>query len=110
MIEFKSPNDIPLLQELNPQEHKRILVIIDDCTIINSVKPTQLFVNGRPSNINTIYLLQKYTKVPCTIRDNCNVFVCFNQNTRTIKDCIYREIGDHFENDKEMLNFFLDKH
>ena len=71
-------------QELNPKGHKRILVIIDDCTIINSVKPTNLFVYGRPLNINTIYLSQKYTKVPCTIRENCNVFVFFEQNTRTI--------------------------
>ena len=73
-----------------------------------------MFVYGRPLNINTIYLSQKYTKVPCTIRENCNVFVFFNQNTRTIKDCIYREIGDQFVNDKEMLNLFImnikDKH
>ena len=41
--------------------------------------------------------------------------ICFfKQTPRTIKDCIYREIGDQFENDKEMLNFFImnikDKH
>ena len=84
MIEFKSLDDIPLLNELNPRGVKKVLVVIDDCTIINSVNPIQLFVYGRQLNINTIYLSQKYTKVPCSIRDNCNVFVFFNQNTRTI--------------------------
>ena len=107
VIEFKSPDYIPLPNELIPRKFKRVLVVIDDCTIINSVNPIQLFVYGWPLNINTIYLSQKYTKVPCTITENCNVFVVFNQNTRTIKDCIYREIGDQLENDKEMLNFFL---
>ena len=37
----EKPDDIPLPQELNLKGHKRILVIIDDCKIINSVKPTQ---------------------------------------------------------------------
>ena len=78
-----------------------MLVVIDDCTIINSVNPIQLFVYGRPLNINTIYLSQKYTKVPCTIRENCNVFVFFKQTPRAIKDCIYREIGDQFEKIKK---------
>ena len=77
MIEFKSPDDIPLLNELNPRGVKRVLVVIDDYTIIKSVNPIQLFVYGRPLNINTIYLSQKYTKVPNTIREHCNVFVFF---------------------------------
>ena len=38
----------------------------------------------------------------------------FLKTPRTIKDCIYQKIGDQFENDKEMLNFFemniKDKH
>ena len=81
------------------------MVIIDDYTIINSVNPTQFFVYGRPVNINTIYLSQKYIKVSCTIRKNCNVFVLFNQFVRAIKDFMYTEIGDQFENDTEMINF-----
>ena len=56
----------------------KTLVIVDDCTIINSVNPTQLFVYSRPLNINTNYLLQKYTKVECTIIENYNVFVFYN--------------------------------
>ena len=74
---YEKPDDIPLPEKLNPKGHKRILVIIDDSTIISFVKPTQLFAYGRPLNINTIYLSQKYTKVPCAIRENCNVFVFF---------------------------------
>ena len=61
---FNHLNLFLILNELNFQGINKTLVIIDDCIIISSVNPTQLFVYGRPLNINTIYLLQKYTKVP----------------------------------------------
>ena len=111
---FNHPDLLPLPNELNPQRIKKTLVIIDDCTIINSINPIQLFVNGRPLNINTIYLSQKYTKVPATIRENCNVFILFKQSVKTIKENIYPEIGDQFDSEKEMINLFnnyiKDKH
>ena len=44
VIELKHPDDIPLSQELNPNGVKQTLVIIDDCTIIKSINPTQLYV------------------------------------------------------------------
>ena len=91
---------------MNLQGINKTLVNIDDCTIINSDKPTQLSVYGRPLNINTIYLSKKYTKVPCTIRKNSNVFVFFKQIIRAIKDFNHKEIGDQFENDIEMKTFF----
>ena len=59
VVELKHPDDIPLPQELNPNGVKQKLVIIDDCTIIKSINPTQLYVYGRPLNINTIYLSHK---------------------------------------------------
>ena len=67
-----------------------------------------MFVFGRPLNINTIYLSQKYTKVLCkyTIRENWNEFVSFKQTVRDIKDFIYIEIGDQFENDTELKYIF----
>ena len=68
VVTYQHPDDIPLPNELNPRGVKRTLVIVDDCTIINSVNPTELFVFGRPLNINTIYLLQKYTKVPWLLK------------------------------------------
>ena len=105
-VTYEHPDDILLPNELNHRGIKKTLVIIDDCTIINSVNPTQLFVFGRPLNINTIYLLQKYIKVPCTIRENCNVLVLFKQTVRAIKDFIYKEINYQFENDTVMKNFF----
>ena len=64
VVTYQHPDDIPLPNELNPRGVKRTLVIVDDCTIINSVNPTELYVFGRPLNIITIYLLQKYNKVP----------------------------------------------
>ena len=75
VVELKYPDDIPLHHELNPNGVNKTLVIIDDCKVINSVNPTQLYVYGRPLNINTIYLSQKYKKVLCTIKENCNIFV-----------------------------------
>ena len=114
VVQLKHPDDIPLPQDLNPNGVKQTLVIIDNCTIIKSINPTQLYVYRRPLNINTIYLSQKYTKVPCTIRGNCNVVVLFKQFVKAIKPFIYKEIGDQFENDIEMKNFFhtniKDKH
>ena len=93
----------PVPNELNYQEINKTLVIIDYCTIINSVNLTQLFVYGRPLNINTIYLSQKYTKVPATIKENCNVFILFKQSVTTVKKNIYNVIGDQFDNEKEMI-------
>ena len=108
------PDLLTLPHELTPQRIKQTLVIIDDCTIINSPNPIQLFVYGRPLNINTIYLSQKYTNVPATIRENCKVFILFKQSVKTIKKYIYNKIGDQFDNDKEMINFvkvnIKDKH
>ena len=103
-VTYEHPDDILLPNELNPRGVKKTLVIIDDYSIINSVNPIELFVFGRPLNINTIYLLQKYTKVPCTIRENSNVFVLFKQTVRAIKDFIYKEICDQFENDTKLKN------
>ena len=97
---------LPLPQVLNPGGRLKILCIIDDCTIINSLNPTQLFVYCRPLNINTIYISQKYTKVPSTIRENTNVFILFKQSMRTIKENIFHEIWNQFESDKEMIEFF----
>ena len=107
VIKLKHPDDINLSQELNPQGIKTTLVIVDDCTIINSVNLTQLFVYGWPLNINTIYLSQKYTKVPCTIRKNCNVIVLFQQTVKAIKNFIYKEICEQFKNDTEIKTLFI---
>ena len=48
VIEFKKPNDIHLPHKYNPPTIKKKFVIREDCTIINSLNPTQLFVYGRP--------------------------------------------------------------
>ena len=102
---FNHPDLLPLPNELNFQNINKILAIIDNCTIIIFVNPSQLFLYGTPLNINTIYLSQKYTKVPATIRENFNVFILFKQSVKTIKENIYNEIGDQFDNDKVMINF-----
>ena len=66
-----------------------------------------MLVYNRPLNINTIYLSEKYTKVLCTSNDNCNIFVLFKQSVKTIKDFIYKEIGDQFVNDTKLKTFCI---
>ena len=102
---FNYPDIFPYTNELNPQVKHITLVIIDDNTIINSVYPTQLYVYGRPLNINTIYLSQKYTKFPATIKEICNVLILFNQSGKTMKENIYNEINEQVDNDEEMIKF-----
>lgn len=51
---YNHPDMLPLPQEINPGGKSKVLCVIDDCTIINSLNPTQLFVYGRPLNIHTI--------------------------------------------------------
>ena len=70
------------------------LVIIDDCTIINSLQPSQLFVYGRPLGVNVIYLSQKYSKVLPIIRENANVFIFFKQNAKTFNKYLFPELGE----------------
>ena len=38
--------------------------------------------------------------------ENCNAFVFSEQNTRTIKDFIFREVWDQFKKDTEIERFF----
>ena len=91
---------------MNHKEITKTLVITDECTIINAVYPTQLFVYGRQLNIDKIYLLQKYMKVLSTIKENNNVYACFKQYITFIKDFIYKTIGDKFENKIEIKIVF----
>ena len=93
VIELKHPDDIPLPQELNPNGFNKTLVIIDDRTIIKFINPTQLYVYGRPLNINTIYFSQKYTKSH-VLSERSDVFVLFKQTVKAMKDFMYIEIGD----------------
>ena len=48
---------------------------------------------------------QKYAKVLNNISEICNVFVLFKQSVRAIKDFIYKEIGNHFKNDRKETLF-----
>ena len=47
VVQLQHPDDIHLPQKLNPNGVKQTLVIIDDCRIITSINPTQLYVYGR---------------------------------------------------------------
>ena len=102
---YEKPDDIPLPQELNPNGHKRILFIIDDCTIINSVKPTQLFVYGRPLNINKIYLSKNILKFHVLL-ERIVMYLYFLNKILELKYFIFRKVCDQFEKDTKIESFF----
>ncbi len=98
--ELASPK---ILNNLHPG--RKILVVCDDSMTLDKKKITNLFSAGRPLNINTVYILQKYfyrdTK---TIRDNANHFIIFNTSIKDSKE-IYKEIGGSFNTEKDIIKY-----
>ena len=105
VIVYNHPEELPNPEDLNPTRKTKVLVVIDDCSIIKSDTPTKYFSYARPLNINLFYLSQTYAKVPKFIRENTNLFFIFKINNRTIKDVVFNEIGNNFDNDNEMISF-----
>ena len=105
-ITFEHPDQLPNPEELNPTRKNKVLLVIDDCSIIRSDIPTKYYSYARPLNINLFYLSQTYTRVPKFIRDNTNLFFLFKINNRDIKDVVFNEIGNDFDNANEMSTFF----
>ena len=65
--------------------------------------PTKYYLYARLLNINLFYLWQTYTTVPKFIRDNTNLFFLFKINNRDIKDVVFGEIGNNFDNVNKMI-------
>ena len=74
VIVYNHPKELRNLEDLNPTRKKKVLVVIDDCSIIKSDTPTKYFSYARPLDINLFYLSQTYAKVPKFIRENTNLF------------------------------------
>ena len=105
VLSYNNPELLPSPEELNQNLKYKVLVICDDSTLLNQINPTQIFVYGRPLQVNIIYISQRYTRINATIRENTNMFIFFKQNARTIKEVLFQEIGDGF-NQEEFHSFF----
>ena len=95
-----------LLPEPSNPDKLKVLVLIDDCMILQQKQVLKYFVSGRPVNINCIFLAQKYSKIDLTIRENTNVWILFDQGIKTIKNHMSIEIGNAFGSDKNMVDFY----
>ena len=98
-----TPESLP--NPSNPDKLK-VLVLIDDCTVSQQKQVLKYFIYGRPININCIFLAQKYSKINLTIRENTNVWILFDQGIKAIKNHMFNEIGNAFDSDNDMVDFY----
>ena len=96
ILTFNNPNLLPNPENLISDRQKKVLVVIDDCTIIKSDIPSKYYLYARPLYINLMFLAQNYTKIPKFIRENTNLFIMFKINNRTLKEVVFMEIGECF--------------
>jgi len=76
--EIKNPNELD--SETNH------IMIFDDVMLDDQKTIKEYFCRGRHNNVNVFYLCQSLFKIEkhC-IRDNANVFILFNQDTKSFK-------------------------
>ena len=73
-IEVLSPEDLPPVEELDPQQK---VIVFDNIKLDNMKKLMEYFSLSRNRNCNCIYLTQSYFNTPKYIRRNTNCFVFF---------------------------------
>ena len=74
---------IPDPSSLNPDV--KHLLILDDCFLGPQSKAESYYTRGRHNNCDTIYISQNYFRLPRgTIRENSNLLMIFNQDSRNI--------------------------
>ena len=74
---------IPDPSELNPDAKN--LLVLDDCFLGKQNKAEAYYTRGRHNNCDTIFLSQNYFRLPRqTIRENCNFFLLFKQDTKNV--------------------------
>ena len=90
VITYENPNLIPNPEDLKDIK-KKTLFILDDVLIGAQEKIENLFVYGRHSWINIVYLSQSYFRLKRqTIRNNSNMFIFFKLNKLDIEN-IWRD-------------------
>ena len=79
-------SDEPLIDPSQLDKNKSHIVIFDDVLTEDQKGITDYFCRGRHNNVNIFYLCQSIHKLKkhC-IRQNANIFVLFNQDSKTLK-------------------------
>lgn len=76
-------NIIPI-EGLNPKE--RSIMVFDDVMLEKQGPIEKYFCQGRHGGADAFYLTQNYFRIPKqTVRDNCNLLVLFNQDTKNLR-------------------------
>ena len=105
VITFTHPQDVPPPEELN-KDKKKCLVICDDCMLLDNGNITNIFVYGRPLQINIIMLTQSFTQIDKrTIRDQAEFFVFFKTSDVNL-ETIYRHLASNDFNRFEDFKVF----
>lgn len=82
-----SSDDIIPVENLDKKERR--IMNFDDIMLEKQSPIEKYFCQGRHGGADCFYLIQLYFRISKTIRDNCNLLVLFEQNTkdmRTIHD------------------------
>ena len=76
-IEFITDMDeAPSVDDLDREINN--LVVYDDVMLDKQTNPARIFSRGRHKNADVIYVTQKYSQIPCVIRENCNLVCIFS--------------------------------
>ena len=97
---YQSAEDIPYPRELSSE--KKNLMVLDDLLLEKQNTCESCYVRGRHSNVDCLYLAQKYFKLPRrTIRENANFVCLFLQDLKKL----YHIFDDHVGNDMTKEEF-----
>lgn len=93
-------------QHENNEENEHIILILDDC--VGIIKSTSMITNKimslRHYRISVIIVTQYYRAIPPKIRENCNAYLFFANNSHKEVEKITEEIGARFPNFKYYLD------
>ena len=81
---FRDDQDIPDPESFDPSQTH--IMVFDDVMNKKQNKIVDYFCQGRHNNFNVFYLAQSlYKTQKHGIRDNCNMFILFKQDKKTLK-------------------------
>ena len=92
--------DIPDPSALDPMQNN--LLLLADCFLGKQNKAEAYYTRGRHNNCDTIYIAQKYFRLPQhTIRENSNYIILFPQDAKNFT----HTHADYSANDISLLEF-----
>jgi hypothetical protein len=99
-------NGLLKYQEENNENGEHTILILDDC--VGIIKATSLITNKimslRHYRISVIIVTQYYRAIPPKIRENCNAYLFFANNSHKEIEKISEEIGARYKNFKDYLD------